>query len=190
MDLSGYNDEDLFERVLRPNLEPGYDWAEILEDPNVDRVRAVLTLHLRRVQNELSLRASGMDAAVSEANRNGRHQEAGRIQADFHKWRSRTVKFVQLLELRLGQVKQAHRALQQRQMAAEKQVDRRAERDALRRLAVAVAAHQNACAAEDMEPSPVDMKLWETLDEITVPFGAGRATLSQLIDTVWYDEQE
>lgn len=57
-------------------------------------------------------------------------------------------------------------------------------RQALRKLATGVARHQQ----ETIDPSPADARLWDLLDELWIPLGAGEANLTAMLEDVWSDD--
>jgi hypothetical protein len=186
VDLSGYSDDQLFDQVLRPRLNREFVWTELLEGGNAARIRSILTERLGSVQSELSMRKSALQADTQALRKDGKYRQVEALEAEFEAWRARAVKYVQLLQSRLAQAKRADVADRERQEG----FVRREDRETLRRLAVAVAEHQEACAALGLEPSAADMALWGILDDLTVAYGASTATLSHMIDHCWTGERD
>ena len=59
-------------------------------------------------------------------------------------------------------------------------------REVIRRLSVAIGAHQVFSA--DREPSDVDRRLWSVLTDITVPLGTTEdASVAWMVENVWWD---
>ncbi len=59
-------------------------------------------------------------------------------------------------------------------------------REVIRRLSVAIGAHQVFSA--EREPSDIDRGLWSILTDITVPLGTTEdATVAWMVEHVWWD---
>jgi hypothetical protein len=65
--------------------------------------------------------------------------------------------------------------------------ERRAYRDAARRLAVAIDRHRQAGAEEGIDPEPHDQALWDALGGVQVPHNGGKVAVGDLLaDGVWH----
>lgn len=185
-------DDDAVWDFLSRRLTRREDWSAFLTGENSARIKAVLTAHLVDVQNELASRAAAHAAAKGPAFARG---PAGRAEyrqqeTEYLGWRSRALNYQQQLQFRISQVRQVYDDYRHRRHQEGEAFRTRYERDTIRVIALAIAKHQAATARLDLEPSKADFELWGTLDTITVPYGAGQATLSQMIDRHWTDGTE
>lgn len=199
MDLN--DPEDITDHL---GAEDDAEWAAMTEwpDERLARVLAVLQSTDEQVRRELKTRKAEMAEARDDAEKGVITWAAFRAQeVEFRSWRRPTHRFHGMVAARMRQVRteqenrarlaherQFHEAQRRRaeRAALTSEQDRaasKAHREALRRLAVAVAAHQAAAAGRF--PWAEDRALWAVLADLTVPHGGdgATATVRELIDT-------
>jgi hypothetical protein len=119
-------------------------------------------------------------SSATSAGRQGRPAWFDR-EAEHHRWRSRALGVKRSIAYRLQAVKAT--AGSQGQRVAQ---ERRAYRDAARRLAVAIDRHRQARAEQGIDPEPHDRAMWEVLCEVRMPHGSEMVAAADLLaDGVW-----
>jgi hypothetical protein len=185
--LDGLDDEQLWQ-VIYDNLHPGKDapgaWQALLAPEAIDRVRRLLTAHQVDIEHQLAERGAELEEfrhQCWEAGPAGRRAWFDR-QAEHNRWRSRALGVKRSISYRLQTVKAAAGAKGQQRVSEE----RRAYRDAARRLAVAIARHRQSGSQEGIDPEPHDQALWEVLLDVRVPHGGSQVAVGDLLaDGVW-----
>jgi hypothetical protein len=185
--LASVDDEQLWQAIY-DNLHPGKDapgaWEALLAPEVVERVRRLLTAHHIDIEHQLAGRGAELEEfrhQCWEAGPAGRQAWFDR-QAEHNRWRNRALGVKRSIAYRLQAVKAATSS--QGQRVAE---ERRAYRDAARRLAVAIDRHREACVQEGIDPEPHDRALWNVLLEVRVPHGSEQVAAADLLaDDVWF----
>jgi hypothetical protein len=105
-------------------------------------------------------------------------------EAEHHRWRNRALGVKRSIAYRLQAAKATAGAKGQQRVAEE----RRAYRDAARRLAVsAIDRHRQGDAEEGIDPEPHDQGLWDALAKVQVPHDGGKVALADLLaDGMWH----
>ncbi len=180
--LAGLDDEQLWQ-VIYANVHPGKDapgaWQALLAPEIVDRVRRLLTAHQVDIEHQLAERGAELAEFRHhcwEAGAAGRQAWFDR-EAEHQRWRNRALGVKRSIAYRLQAVKAAAGAKGQQRVAEE----RRAYREAARRLAVAIDRHRQAGAAGRIQPEPHDRALWEVLREVQVPHGGSTVAVGDLL---------
>ena len=184
--LAGLDDDQLWQ-VIYDNLHPGKDapgaWEALLAPEVVDRVRRLLTARHVDIEHQLAERGAELEEfrhQCWEAGPAGRQAWFDR-EAEHNRWRSRALGVKRSIAYRLQAVKAT--AGSQGQRVVE---ERRAYRDAARRLAVAIDQHRQACVQEGIDPEPHDRALWDVLRMVRVPHGSEMVAAADLLaDGVW-----
>jgi hypothetical protein len=184
--IAGLDDEQLWQ-VIYDNLHPGKDapgaWEALLAPGAVDRVRRLLTAHQVDIEHQLAARSASLEEfrhQCWEAGPAGRQAWFER-QAEHNRWRNRALGVKRSIVFRL-QAAKATAASHGERIAEE----RRAYRDAARRLAVAIDRHRQACVQEGIDPEPHDRALWDVLRTVRVPHGGELVAAADLLtDGVW-----
>jgi hypothetical protein len=181
VDLSGLSDEATW-LYLQERLRVG-DWGPLLHGEQAERIRSLLVAELNHVTSELSARASDLAVLEQECHAQGPAGKARwfEAQAPYNEWRAKAIRFKRLVETRLAETKRAEVVVRRERNEANEASRREDQRSTLRTLALAIAAHQDACRDLGIEPSQADLKLWRVLDEVSVPLGTGTATLAQML---------
>jgi len=185
--LAGLDDDQLWQ-VIYDNLHPGKDtpgaWEALLAPEVVDRVRRLLTARHVDIEHQLAERGAELEEfrhQCWEAGPAGRQPWFDR-EAEHNRWRNRALGVKRSIAYRLQAVKAI--AGSQTQRVAE---ERRAYRDAARRLAVAIDRHREACVREGIDPEPHDQALWEVLSKVRIPHGSEQVAAADLLaDGVWF----
>jgi hypothetical protein len=168
-------------------------WQTLLAPQVAQHTFAALGELYKDVTSQLAARS-----ADHEVYKHSWYQEGGpqgqtdwyRAKADFQRWRAGAIRFKSSVEQRLSQAKLAAQTARQLKATTYNDIQARLHRDAVRRLAVAIWAHRQACQAEDIEPESHDLALWAALDRVTVPYYGGSATVSMLLDQgTWVEEE-
>ena len=150
----------------------------------VDRVRCLLTARQVDIEHQLAERGAELEEfrhQCWEAGPAGRPAWFDR-EADHNRWRSRALGVKRSIASRLQAAKATAGAKGQQRVAQE----RRADRDAACRLAVAIDRHRQVGVQEGIDPEPHDQALWEVLWEVRVPHGSGMVAAADLLaDGVW-----
>jgi hypothetical protein len=186
--LAGLDDDQLWQ-VIYDNLHPGKDtpgaWEALLAPEVVDRVRRLLTARHVDIEHQLAERGAELEEfrhQCWEAGPAGRQPWFDR-EAEHNRWRSRALGVKRSIAYRLQAAKATAGAKGQQRVAEE----RRAYRDAARRLAVAIDWHRQAGAEEGIDPEPHDQALWDALGEVQVPHDGGKVAVGDLLaDGVWH----
>jgi hypothetical protein len=159
-------------------------WEALLAPEVVDRVRRLLTARHVDIEHQLAERGAELEEfrhQCWEAGPAGRQAWFDR-EAEHNRWRSRALGVKRSISYRL-QAAKATAGAKGQQRAAE---ERRAYRDAARRLAVAIHQHQQACVQEGIDPEPHDRALWDVLRMVRVPHGSEMVAAADLLaDGVW-----
>jgi len=185
--LAGLDDDQLWQ-VIYDNLHPGKDtpgaWEALLAPEVVDRVRRLLTARHVDIEHQLAERGAELEEfrhQCWEAGPAGRQPWFDR-EAEHNRWRSRALGVKRSIAYRLQAAKATAGAKGQQRVAEE----RRAYRDAARRLAVAIDRHRQAGAEEGIDPEPHDQALWDALGEVQVPHDGGKVAVGDLLaDGAW-----
>jgi hypothetical protein len=186
--ITSLRDEDLWQ-VIYANLHPGKDapgaWQSLLAPEVVDRVRRLLTAHHVDIEHQLAERGAELEEfrhLCWEAGPAGRQAWFDR-QAEHNRWRNRALGVKRSIAYRLQTVKAAAGAKGQQRVAEE----RRAYRDAVRRLTVAIDRHRQASTKGGIDPEPHDRELWDMLHEVWVPHGGSEVAVADLLtDGAWH----
>ena len=186
--LAGLHDEELWQ-VIYDNLHPGKDtpgaWQSLLAPEVVDRVRRLLTAHHVDIEHQLAERGAELQEfrhQCWEAGPAGRQAWFDR-EAEHNRWRNRALGVKRSIAYRLQTVKATAGAKGQQRVVEE----RRAYRDAVRRLAVAIDRHRQAGTEGGIDPEPHDRELWDMLREVQVPHGGSKVAVADLLtDGAWY----
>lgn len=181
LDLS---DRD-FRRVIDNFLFPAGDdaWPDLLAPPVAQRTHDTLTAMLTEVDAELTSKTADLEQFRQECWARG--QDGKRdwftAQAEYQDWRRRAIRAKQSVTRRKRAAKEAARTAR-----VEEASSRDRYRTAVRRLAVAVAVHQQVSARDGFDPEPHDQALWRVLEEVEVPSYGRMVPVAQLLeDGVW-----
>ena len=185
--LASFDDEALWQ-VIYGNLHPGKDapgaWAALLAAKVAHRVRRLLTAHQVDIEHQLAGRGAELEEFRHqwwEAGPAGRQAWFDR-QAEHNRWRNRALGIKRSIAYRLQAAKAT--AGSQGQRIVE---ERRAYRDAARRMAFAIDRHRQTCLQEGIDPEPHDQALWEVLRTVRVPHGSEMVAAADLLaDGVWH----
>jgi len=158
-------------------------WRDVLLATGLrDRTRNALAALLRNVDSQLRDRREE-DEAMRLSERAGEidFEQARAQHQQFVAWRQRAKRFRGMIERRLMHANRVIR--EQRRVAhqARAEQDRRAERSVVFELAQAIAAHREACQRGSQPPRTHDQALWRLLDDLTIPQGEGRISLSAAV---------
>lgn len=188
-ELRTLGDEEYY-RFVTKRLHPNYDhlWHTHLLAPDlVDRTRRVLV-----AAKELVATGSTADKARLAELRTAR--DAGRLSPEEFKLakapldvkRGRRIKFLQLVEVRMRQVKGVAQSLKRAAHQAHQARNRDQARGVAQRLALAVYRHRAAILACGDTPTEQDLALWEHLARERLPFGGHEMALNDAIDSgIW-----
>lgn len=187
---------DFIARHLGPD-EPDEIWDALTQPGVTERSRSVLTSLMSDVNNQLATEAARMDALPRLE-----PEEYRRIRREHSARRARMLGFKRLAERRLRQVKDAEAASRRQKLpdqagrAKQVQTDHaalmerhaRAHRDAVRLLALAINTHRQAVITAGITPEKTDLDLWAVLDDVSVPYQGGSATVAEMLtEGPWCD---
>lgn len=189
VDLSGYDDDDLWENVLKDQMGPEHDWSRLLQGDNAERIRSVLVQQANDVNGLIAARKSAIDAVQAQCRAEGPPGRARwfEAKADYDVWRRKALYFKRRVEMRSAEARRAYDEHRRDRHAKMTSSAGDTHRYVLRELAIAIAEHQKACACDSLRPTKADMRLWGVLENLRVPYGGGDATLSTMIETAWQD---
>lgn len=187
IDLTAMSDTAVWE-LVRDRLSMEHDWSNLYTGDNVTVLRAVMTAHIVDLNLQFSEQNARLDIlheeCMSEGVEGKRRYFAAR--AEHHAWKASATRFKRLTERRLNEVKRLD-DIHRRAMQAKNEAQRAsASRDLVRRLACAIADHQDATSGHSA-PSTADLELWAVLDRERIPVGGGDASLTEMLSTTWFD---
>ncbi len=173
--------------TLKSQLRTG-DWSPYLKDlESVRRVRLLLVQEINEVNNRLSQATALAEAKEQEFRRMGPAGKAPWFEwrAQQQEWRRSALAFKTHLEKRAAEVRRVERKFLDA-------VDANTvgfHRDVIRRLALAIHRHHLDNDADDYVPTDIDVRLWNTLEEITIPDGGGHRSLADIIRSgFWFEK--
>lgn len=185
--LLDLNDRD-FRRVIDNFLFPAGDdaWPDLLAPQVAHRTHDTLTAMLAEVDAELTSKAADLEVYRQDCWARG---AAGKrdwfaAQAEHGEWRRRAVRAKQAITRRKRAAKEAARVARLEQ---HEERSRGSQREAVRRLATAIAEHRQASAEGGFDPEPHDQALWQALEETRVPLYGRTIPVAELLeDGVWH----
>jgi alpha-D-ribose 1-methylphosphonate 5-triphosphate diphosphatase PhnM len=185
IDLNTMSDTAVWE-LVKDRLGMEHDWSNLYTGDNVTVLRAVLQSQIIDLQLQLAEQNSHLDVLHQECMDSGAGGKARyfKERADYQAWKASALHFKRLAERRMAEVKRLDDIRRRTAHAEAEQQRAQALRDLVRRLAVAIADHQDE-TTEQSTPSSADVALWAILDRETVPVGGGVATLAEMLDGVW-----
>lgn len=180
-----------FEGVLTANMHPprrnAEAWAAIIHPDNIERAHRIIVNVHDRTAAVLRRRKTERDEFRVECFARGQEgkREWFATQAEADALRRRTATFHQRAQRAIAEISKAQRDVNRSQnhnVAGE-------YRETIRKLAVAVNAHQASHARAGSIAEQADYELWQLLDELSVPTGPANepTKLRTMIDFYWRD---
>ncbi|MFD9443380.1 hypothetical protein [Streptomyces sp. NPDC060001] len=190
-DLNTLTDEQ-YERLAIKHAHPRYrepdTWALLTDPAHIERTRTILSNVHQRTAATLRRRKTERDAFQQECFARG---EAGKkewfaSQAEFERGRRGTAGFHQMIQAAISQLGKMQRRQNHKAVTQE---TTQANREALRKLSIAVRNHQATHAKTGTIAGQEDYELWQLLDQLTVPCGPNQeaTSLRTMLDFYWTD---
>jgi hypothetical protein len=198
-DLASLSDErymDIVTRNIRRSSGDEALWEVLLSKELIERTASTLKQMLEIATAAAGKRKNEINQIRIDCTRFGKLDRStwARESAIYEEWRTRNSHLKQIVQERLGQVREARRATPEsraRLVAQANDMSQRASdyRTIIRELARAVHQHQALSAASGTPPEQHDYDLWRVLDELTVPVGPEQqgASLRSMLRTYWFD---
>lgn len=174
--------------LIEDRLGMEHDWSNLYTGDNVTVLRSVLTAHIVDLNLQFSEQNAHMDVLHEDCLSEGVEGKRRFFQerAEHRAWKASATYFKRLMERRLAEVRRLD-DIHRRSLHAQNESERAQQsRDLIRRLAVAIAGHQDA-TSRDGGPSKADLELWMVLDRERVPVGGREASLTEMLATTWFD---
>ncbi len=185
-----YEDPDALFEQIRDRLSPNHDWSDLLKDPErVEALKVALASKLNNINSQLAAKKEERAAFEQHCRNMG---DAGKEAwfasiPEYSDWRTRTIRVQRMIMSRLAQVKAVNKQQNITQTNRRDKTELAETRNALKRLALGIWDHQ-AEMEEDVAPTKSDRKLWNLLDAVKIPHGAGSITLAEAVEDLWHDD--
>jgi hypothetical protein len=180
------DDDDPIWLLIKDRMASEDDWGDLLVGEQIAKIKRVLGAKFSDVENQLATQRARREVFRQACFNEG---DVGRKKwfdsvSQYESWRASALHYRKLIQGKLARTKRA-----ERDHLAERPDMSQLYRDVIRRLAVAIAEHQEAMHDESA-PSRADLRLWAQLDRIVLPFGTKTASLAELADSVWNNDDE
>ncbi|ALO13407.1 hypothetical protein AQF52_7821 [Streptomyces venezuelae] len=188
--IAALNDEEL-EKLFVDNAHPPVRdpeiWAALTHPDNIHRTRGIAAGVHQRTAHVLRNRKAEREQFQQECHARGAvgKREWFETRAEYEDWKRRAGNFHQTVQRAISEltrmVRDANRAQGDRGVGA--------QRETLRKLALAVQRHQAAHAKAGGIAEQADYELWRMLDTLGVPVGEDQALvpLRTMLDIYWTD---
>lgn len=190
-DIANLDDRE-YEQLAVAHAHPKHrnpdTWTLLTSPQHIERTRDALNNVHQRTAATLRRRKTEREAFEQECRARGEagKQEWFNTRPEYERWRRGTAGFHQMIQAAISELGKVQR--RQNLQTATLQTAQGA-RETLRKLSLAVQRHQAMHAKAGSIAGQEDYELWQLLDQLTVPCGAGQepTTLRTMIDFYWSD---